>query len=292
MNAPESRKHHYLPRFHLSQWLAADGGGFWQYKLEYGGRIGECRRFPAAVGYERDLYSIDAISPHFTQYPRDVVEKVFFRPIDTAAAPVLKRLIAELNPVLDLEEWQTWALYVSSLAHRGARTLANREVELPGMIAEITDHLRGRATSGESLARLERIFETTDLMAHGRNTARELMIQNIKDPDTVAALRASKSTVFTVDAVDAFLTADEPLVMFRASSGDIALALALCPTKLLVMHHGEAAFSTGTYARMASLHDDVLLRTNAGARVYSHEALQGEKRAKVFAALKQDRTPA
>src|SRR5687768_12135215 len=85
-----ARRHHYVPQLHLRQ-FAADPGR--RFIFEHDKRTGETRRRPISrVAAQMDLYTVaDADGA-----PTDELERAF-GPLETEAAPVLRRL-AGLTP--------------------------------------------------------------------------------------------------------------------------------------------------------------------------------------------------
>ena len=83
------RNHHYLPEFYLKRW--ARNGQVFRYTRPLGqeGELDCRRKYPAAIGFERDLYQIpDIEEPEGSQH----LESLFFQRIDDRAAIALQKL--------------------------------------------------------------------------------------------------------------------------------------------------------------------------------------------------------
>jgi Protein of unknown function (DUF4238) len=99
MNDPIS--HHYNPQFYLRQWCGSDGRLVRFYRPYQ--KVVPSRVAPEYTGFEERLYTLEGASEP------QMVETGFFSPVDSAAAPVLERLVLlgpSLAPVRDLDNRQ------------------------------------------------------------------------------------------------------------------------------------------------------------------------------------------
>lgn len=110
MNLPV--KHHFNPAFSLQPWTGSDG------LLCEMRRINRCvsarRKHPNTTGFEKNLYRTDGVPADQEQH----LEVNFMKPLDTAAAHCLAKIMRSGPASLDIEERSAWTRYILSLTFR------------------------------------------------------------------------------------------------------------------------------------------------------------------------------
>lgn len=102
-------KHHYIPRFLLSQW-ALDEGRLWRMLRPVPGKIATKRVFPAEIGYQEGLYSLSGLPPDHAQQ----VERHFMSPLDSQAADAHRMLLDGGVDRMPQRERSAWSRFVMS----------------------------------------------------------------------------------------------------------------------------------------------------------------------------------
>lgn len=105
----DPRKHHYVPQWHLRQWVAHDN------RLQSYTRLADSslssRRFSAkSIAFETDLYSW--VSP--THPERQQLEKEFFQTLDSKAALAASILREPGTKPLLMEQRKDWARFLTA----------------------------------------------------------------------------------------------------------------------------------------------------------------------------------
>lgn len=114
-------KHHYIPKFHLRNWLNGNNE-LWRYTKPHQGLHGR-RAGLNELGFEDHLYTLKASKEEDAVH----LETPFFAKIDNFAAIALQKIIAEeeLHP----HDLRWWVIYLRSLMHRTPEDLARYKQE-------------------------------------------------------------------------------------------------------------------------------------------------------------------
>lgn len=212
------RKHHYVPIFYLKQWAGKDGRVV-EYSRPYRD-VKALRKYPAATGYQIDLYTLDGLPAEKAQ----TLESDFLRPIDGRAAEALRALICDDDTPWDVEMRSVWSRFLLSLIRRHPNSIrrlaeANRlELDRLGL------------ASSTNTASTSAIF--------GR------LIQSLIDSPNVGGFINGMrwSVVTTNDSNYQFLTADNPVIYTNGIKYPQShIALPIAPNKLFVCTNTEDA---------------------------------------------------
>ena len=227
--------HHYVPQFYLRQWAGADGG-VWRYRREPSGLITERAVAPKGTAFEPDLYAVVDAGEFRPPHDPHIIETDFLSPIDNAAAPILKKLNESSPSPLDDAERTAWALFMNSLNERSPTTLGWRDQAAPDAAAQTVAHLRSMGTTPESRERMELILARMDVEQMARNSVRQFMVNEIRDPKVITYLKGLTWVVIGREPERPFITTDRPLLVNVVGPGPTTihvLSMALSPTKLL-----------------------------------------------------------
>jgi hypothetical protein len=118
-----SHRHHYLPQFYLRAW-GGPARSVWAFFEPRPGEPISKPYAPKSVGYEDGLYVAADLVRH--ECTSDAIEAPFLRDIDTAAAPVHRKLLAGDVDLSD-EERLAWARFLHALHERNPSVLAQQQ---------------------------------------------------------------------------------------------------------------------------------------------------------------------
>lgn len=141
----EPKKHHYLPEFYQKRWANSDGEVH-VYHRPYD-QIYVQKKYPAAVGFEIELYAIPSLSE---PTERQRLEIQLFGKIDRDASDALTFMEERGIPPTDPKLKQAWTDFLLSLIHRTPTAIANLKKhyieklsELDLQMEEIYTNLKG-----------------------------------------------------------------------------------------------------------------------------------------------------
>lgn len=291
-------RHHYVPQFYLRHWAAEDGR-LWRYRREPSGRVSERPVGTRSTAYEPDLYAVLDAGEIRAQYDPHVIETKFFGQVDNDGAPVLKKLSESEPPALDDAERTAWSLFMNSLIERGPTALAGRDAVAPAVAAQTLDKLFSMSgTTPEGRERLERIIARIDPVQMARNSVREFMVGEIRDPKVIGYLKSLAWVVIPREpGSHPFITTDAPLLV-NAGEGSrpiSILSMALSPKKLLFVYPSQWAMNDELRTLIGNLvygHDLLLLRAGCTC-AYSSQRIEDNARVglrkAVYRALESDK---
>jgi hypothetical protein len=101
-------RHHHVPVFYLRKWANTAGRIVVTRKTE--GRLHRSDARPDSIGFQKNLFALE--SPAWGD--KQKLERDVFGPLDTAAAPVLQKMIG-MQGRLSEQERGTWASFLQSL---------------------------------------------------------------------------------------------------------------------------------------------------------------------------------
>ena len=110
-------KHHHAPEFLLSRWCREDGRIC--IVRNFDGRIARTWRPPSETGFEHDLYTY---SESISESARFDVETRFMSPLDNEAAPIVRKMAADLDT--DPEDRLPWARFIAAMKIRTPQGVA------------------------------------------------------------------------------------------------------------------------------------------------------------------------
>ncbi len=156
-------KHHYSPQFYLRQWAGPDGRLFRYHRPHIETVVSPIS--PEYTGFEDYLYTVNSAADP------QIIEKAFFSPVDSAAAPVLERFL-DLGPGLVIlpsnaltnQEKSDWVRFLTSLQHRGPHSLKEIKTVLDQSVRSTIELSLGEAyrasrTDGEPETAYELFLE-------------------------------------------------------------------------------------------------------------------------------------
>ena len=281
--------HHYVPQFYLRQWAGADGR-VWRYRREPSGLITERAVAPKGTAFEPDLYAVVDAGEIRPPHDPHIIETDFLSPIDNAAAPILKKLNESSPSPLDDAERTAWALFMNSLNERSPTTLGWRDQAAPDAAAQTVAHLRSMGTTPESRERMELILARMDVEQMARNSVRQFMVNEIRDPKVITYLKGLTWVVIGREPERPFITTDRPLLVNVVGPGPTTihvLSMALSPTKLLFVHPSQWAMTDELRTLLGNLafgHDLLLLHAGCTC-VYSSQRIEDGSRVRLRRAV-------
>jgi hypothetical protein len=229
-----SKKHHFIPVFHLKQWTDPGTKKLIRH-CRYGSGPPDIRKlFPSEVGFENHL---NTLNPNLIDRQVDnpaVVEDQLARIVDDPAARVLIKMLEEGVDSLKNEERKTWAGYVLSLLERHPRRLVESEAFHEKVMLEVLDGAC-RHSPHMNRAEMEQFFSKP----YCKNESRVSLLKWIDDPEWTAKLGEWKWTVLHLEpSCDIqFVLTDQPVVTIKQENEDIIfIALALSPFDLWIAH--------------------------------------------------------
>ena len=207
--AMTAKKHHYIPKCYLRQWVGVDGRlhAFSRPHV----RVEERRLHPSQTGYIENLYAV-ATMP---EGQRDVLEKEFFSRVDQDADDVLKIFLS--GGQIDSARHQNgWSRFLMSLLQRHpARVETIREqaaTTFAEAISEIGDQYAAlrKPTDPATLAEFLKA-PTADSIARFSG----MLLQNFSDLPGVGEHlnRMFRTVVHVHNPRWKFLTSDRPLLI-------------------------------------------------------------------------------
>jgi hypothetical protein len=108
-------KHHFVPIFYLKQWAGSDGRLCEFSKPRPGSNLVKPKMtHPSGTGYTRNLYAL----PDRTGTRAQVIEELFMKPVDTAAADVMAAFNAGTRFTFNHREMLGWTRFLMSLQLR------------------------------------------------------------------------------------------------------------------------------------------------------------------------------
>jgi hypothetical protein len=269
---------HYLPQFYLRQWAGADGKVI-RYVRTPTGRLHERQVGPRGAGFEPDLYATPP-AVRWETYDPNIIETGFMSPIDNAAALVLRKLVSGAYE-LDDGERTSWAIFLNSLAHRHRDALLERDALAPDLAREVTANLLARYSNDEDRERVAEVLREADAEQMAKTAHRTLMVQAIRGPDAVGAIKSQAWTVLVMDPkTPPLITTDRPLLVNLGKGGPPSLMMMpLSPTRLFVTYapdptaKGDDPSVTSLFEQLACTSDLLLLNEQPCRYVFASRQL-------------------
>jgi hypothetical protein len=224
--------HHYIPQFYLRRWKGP-AGKLWRYRKEYGNKISEKPVAPEGTAFEPDLYAVanDQMNPGGDP---NVLETKYFGPVDTGGATSLTDLLADC-PILEPKTRKAWALFLNSLVHRHARDVQSRDAYSVQVADSVRANMLATSPGEGSRQHLDAVLSQLDLHGMARDAHRGVMVQKIRDVDSIAHLSALRWLTVAAPPNRPFITTDRPLLLNLGGGGPVNfMTMALSPTRLFV----------------------------------------------------------
>lgn len=228
------KKHHYIPKFHLSSWKD-ESGMLLIYRKDGRGEIESKRKHPSQVCFKNDLYTLKKDMFESKDQMPDHVENELAK-IDDNASRVLTELLSECSlSGLTAKERQFWAIYVNSLIQRTPDRLEALEAMMRSIIATTLDDIKSVATpeTNHTWETCGKIFNDSN---YGENQVRTMLLQVIREEEWVSSLLEFRWQLIRLD--DAFpykfILTECPVVTVGEDNNIGMLALALTPSLLWV----------------------------------------------------------
>jgi hypothetical protein len=223
-------KHHYIPKFYLKRWAAADGR-ICEYSRPFK-QVEPKRVHPDGTGYERGLYAIPGLPPHLT----NIVEQRVLKPADNLASIALDALVGGTLPK-PAEMRRDWSRFMFSLLMRFPEAQqALRE--------DLTEIVRRQTMTAEDPAgEFKKIMESNDLSLA---TAR-IFLDLVNTSRVTTTLYDMTWEVIALERPqNTFLTSDRPVIKTGRLYGltEPHLILPISPHHLFVASNSERVFET------------------------------------------------
>lgn len=194
----DPKKHHYIPKIHLSSWKGSDGK-ICAYKW-VGKNLKTVWTSPKHTAYEPDLYSIESS----LSQEKSFLESEFLSPLDSTAATIYRKMIRPVERSLTKDERSYWVRYVVALHTRdpetiqymrdeGTRTLEYqlsmhpeyydrvKESSDPATLQEWIDHNFSRAFKNFGISHLRELVDLP--WVHKRILEMNWWIQELKETE-------------------------------------------------------------------------------------------------------------
>jgi Protein of unknown function (DUF4238) len=231
MPHPEGDKHHYIPKFYLKRWAAADGR-VTEYSRPYK-RVEPRWTHPDGTGFKRGLYAIPGMSPEQV----NLVEEQFLKPADNLASMTLDDLIAGSEFLKPAEMRRDWSRFVFSLLLRFPEAQQ-------AMRKDLAENVRQQTMAAPDPAEeFRRIAESNDL---DRATA-QIFLELLKSSKVTTTLLNMTCEVIKLRLPkNTFLTSDRPVIKTGRLFGlvDAHLVMPISPVHLFIASNSERVFTT------------------------------------------------
>lgn len=229
------RDHHFIPKFYQQPWAGADGR-VERYVRIASGDVHRARHFPSAVGYQPNLYRYPRAE--MDEWDAQALEWAVFSKIDDAAAKALDALLTDRAALKDGNVRRDWAVFLRTMLLRTpyqmSATLASleqiwksaganleerySEIRKPGMPSTLTEYLE-KLNPNEAKEHSFRMFAET-----------------LADNDITRHIRNLPWRIFDCSGADhRLLLSDHPVVLVPLATDDGHVAMAISPTKYLVV---------------------------------------------------------
>jgi uncharacterized protein DUF4238 len=230
MPNPKGDKHHYIPKFYLKRWAAADGR-VCEYSRPFT-RVEPKWVHPDGTGYERGLYAIPGMPPGLT----NIVEQQFLKPADNLASMALDALLRGVPFPKPEEMRRDWSRFLFSLMMRFPE--AQRALK-----EDLTENVRQQTMAAEDPAEeFKKITETNDL---NRATA-QIFLDLLKTSKVTTTLYGMTWEVIELQdrPRNTFLTSDRPIIKTGRLYGltEPHLVVPISPLHLFVASNSERVF--------------------------------------------------
>jgi len=230
--------HHYVPQFYTRRW--ADGSGkVLCYKRVPNGRIVFNGVVPKGTGFEPDLYATPP-AIFWENHAEQVIETEFFSPIDNDAAVALDKLPNGASSLTDRER-TAWALFMNSMLHRHRDDIFERDAKAPELAAAVKARFLDARSDPEDRKRIEETLADLDVNQLARTAHRTLMVQAIRDPRALDAMKSLAWEVITVNPDIPLITTDRPVLvnLGQERPGLELITMPLSPTRLFVAYPSQ-----------------------------------------------------
>lgn len=133
----EPKKHHYIPIFYLTAW-ANDRGNVCEFSRPYRGVVTHKWRRPSATGYQEHLYTIPGVPEQQSQ----VIEKHFMGLVDSTAAQVHQKFLADGKDDLTAAERLAWSRFLYAMMIRNPEQIASLQSRYQAAAPEFVEEVR------------------------------------------------------------------------------------------------------------------------------------------------------
>jgi hypothetical protein len=250
-------KHHYIPRFLITQW-AVDEGKLWRFLQPAPGKIAAKRVAPAEIGYEKYLYATPGLPPEKAQE----VEQLFMSRLDDLAAETYQLILAGKLRTLTQKQRSAWSRFIMSQWFRTPAGLGFFKEAMGHILAGPDQALDARYREIRQENYPDSLEELIAMMGpdFAGQTAMGLFRKMIDDAKNGHRLNNMPCLVIETSASHEFLISDAALQQSKAGifSDQGYLTLPVSPRKLFV-----AATKTDVIRSIQALpHRDLIARNN------------------------------
>lgn len=265
------KDHHYLPEFYFDPWLD-DNGQMWSYFFVNGNNLQVRKTVPKSAGKQRHLYSLVGVE----EDKASILETVFFRAIDTAAAPVLKKFLQSPQLSLTEKEASAFTVFLMSLVMRTPEVMDYLKTDAPKqLMAELdkaTDEYLQIKDKDDPSTPSEWMISTRPLEV--ANMGMKLIPDLINNSERGQRIISMEWWVEDLSkATHSLLTSDRPITPIQMEvEGSGILTLPISPNRLFIAAENPDAVKTRLkqFRRdTLSVHSNTTVALQAYERVYS-----------------------
>lgn len=296
MSIPE--KHHFLPEFYLSYWTDKENMLFrWSYPYQQ--KLDVQRRSPGAVGFQRNLYSIESDTAEKQQsVETDIMTKV----IDTPAALALQYFLQ--HGVKDLPEAHrvTWTRFMQSLKFRIPTVVNQLKTKTPEALLKVLDEtqpeyeeIRNSSENIDMLPEKAADFVKARMPNYLENSGIGIMLKTMSSPNPSIFISYLNWGIATLAShvKKNFITGDHvPLILGEMYGANCTIIMPISPRKLFIACADENILRKIKKANLESggrlvLQVNALIAANAYEAVYSFDKKDKELIIKNFTGTRE-----
>jgi hypothetical protein len=268
-------KHHFIPRFYLTNWAVGDSGKLVEYSIKNHRCIPKPVG-PAATGFEFDLYAFDDLPldsrPH--------LEKVFFNYVDDTSSRALQIHLGSLQP-WNNELINAWSRFILGIHLRHPDAMPELKAAASEIWAESgpqsqIDYAKLRSESDP--ATFDECMAAVDPLTQGK-VRLNLIIRLFDSEQLLTHINGLAWGVFDVSRSSRrFLTSDRPVQLHKYKNDDGFISLPISPTKLFVAANHATTLQAILKAKPAKIVTEVNAFVVGRARRFVWAADESQER--------------
>ena len=237
----EPKKHHYIPVFYLAAW-ANDRGNLCEFSRPY--RVVTHKwRNPSATAYEEHLYTIPGVPAEEAQE----IEKHFMGLVDSTAAQVHQKFLADGKDDLTAVERLAWSRFLYAMMIRNPEQIASLQsryrAAAPGFVEEFReDYYRLR---GPQHPEAFDDFKSRFLANPFNTSVAHLLVRLLNSDTVIPEIQSFRSWTCRLGqfANPTFLTSDRPIIVTNGlRQEDAHIVLPLSPRVLFIAARNDQLY--------------------------------------------------
>jgi hypothetical protein len=233
------RDHHYIPQFYQRKWCGADQR-VERYTRVPNGEIHRKRDFPAAVGFQRNLY----------RHPREgmdewyaqALEWAVLSKIDDAAAKALDALMSDQSALRDDAVRRDWTIFLRTMLLRTPYQMEGTIASLEKIWRDADDGVSERYAAMRKPGMPETATEYLEMLNPdaARESAFRMFAEAMGADRTTHHIMGLPWRIFDCSVADhRLLLSDHPVALVPLATADGHVAMPLSPTKFLIAATSE-----------------------------------------------------